>query len=938
MKFFFIFFLFFINYSILSANNSAVILTEEEKEFLKNNQPLKLHNEKNWPPYNFNEYATPKGFSIDYMNLIAQKLDIQVEYIFGPTWDEFMEMLKKDELDVIINIAKNKEREVFFDFTTPFHNAENAIYVKKGNENIDSLKKLEGKTIVMPKGFFAQQYIENNYPEIKQILVKDSLEALKLLSLGKADATVDKKNVLDYIISTQNISNVIPTNYVNDERLVSEIRLGTSKNKPLLNSILQKAQDSISEEELLNLKRKWFGSNEIKNERMFLSAEEKKYLKEKQVIKICSAINLKPIEFYENGLIQGINSDLLNILARKLEIKFEKIKIHNFEIAKEYLRNGTCEVLSTTIEDSSLKNFATVSHPISSYRLAIITQKNKPVVESIDEILNQTLAKKSTSENIDYLRFKYPSLEVYETKDDYETLESVNNNKAYYAIEPLPVVAYYMSKYAFNNIFISRYIDLELTSKFIIKKEDTQLLKILNKAILEINEQEQMKIFAKWTNLSIKEPFDYAVLWKTLVIIFVIIAILTYRQFVLKKHNNALKIAKNEIEEKNRLIAKQKELFEKLYAKSADGVLLIKNKKITDCNEASSNILKYTKEELIEKCLSDISPIFQENGIKSVIKENQKIDEALKIGQSSFEWIHQDKEQNKLWIEVVLTVIEINNELVIHTVIRDINQRKTMEKELESLTNRLEERIEEEIKKNEEKTAQLIQQSRLAQMGEMLSMIAHQWRQPLTAISATTNNLLLKILLNEKIPTKEVENELTLINEYSQHLSLTIDDFRNFFKSDKVKKEIKIENIIEKALSIIKTSFESKNVTLTTSYKFNQDIITYDAEVQQVILIILKNAEDALIEKDIKEKKIFIETSEQEGFAVIKIEDNAGGISNSIINRVFDPYFSTKKEKDGTGIGLYMSKIIINEHCMGSLYVENGENGAIFEIRLPKKL
>lgn len=96
-------------------------------------------------------------------------------------------------------------------------------------------------------------------------------------------------------------------------------------------------------------------------------------------------------------------------------------------------------------------------------------------------------------------------------------------------------------------------------------------------------------------------------------------------------------------------------------------------------------------------------PTFQENGIKSVIKENQKIDEALKIGQSSFEWIHQDKEQNKLWIEVVLTVIEINNELVIHTVIRDINQRKTMEKELESLTNRLEERIEEEIKKNEEK-------------------------------------------------------------------------------------------------------------------------------------------------------------------------------------------------------------------------------------------
>ena len=150
--------------------------------------------------------------------------------------------------------------------------------------------------------------------------------------------------------------------------------------------------------------------------------------------------------------------------------------------------------------------------------------------------------------------------------------------------------------------------------------------------------------------------------------------------------------------------------------------------------------LKYSKNELLGKNLSDISPLFQTNGIKSIVKESEKIDEALKKGQCNFEWIHQDKNGKNLWIEIVLTVIEIENELVIHTVIRDINQRKLMEKELESLTNKLEDRIDEEIKKNEEKTAQLIQQSRLAQMGEMLSMIAHQWRQPLTAISATTNN------------------------------------------------------------------------------------------------------------------------------------------------------------------------------------------------------
>ena len=175
-----------------------------------------------------------------------------------------------------------------------------------------------------------------------------------------------------------------------------------------------------------------------------------------------------------------------------------------------------------------------------------------------------------------------------------------------------------------------------------------------------------------------------------------------------------------------------------------------------------------------------------------------------------------------------------------------------MEQKLEILTSNLEEKINEEIKKNQEKTKQLIQQSRLAQMGEMISMIAHQWRQPLTAITATTNNLQIKALIDEKIDTQQLQEELELITNYSQHLSLTIDDFRNFFKPDKIKTESKLEDIIEKAINIIKTSFESKNINLITIYNFNDTLFTYASEIQQVILIILKNAEDILMEKNIE--------------------------------------------------------------------------------------
>ena len=931
MKFIFIF-IFLI--SFLNANNYNINLTNEEELFLQKNQPLRLHNEDYWPPYNFNENNIPKGFVIDYMNLIANKLGIKVEYISGHSWNEFMEMLKTNQIDAIINISKNKQREEFFEFTNVYHIAANAIYVKKGNEDIDSLEKLEGKTIVMPKGFYAQQLLEEYYPQIKQILVNDSLEALKLLSLGKADATIDKKNVLDYIISTKNISEVVATNYVNDDRLVSYISIAVSKDKTILKSILNKAQDSITDRELLDLKRKWFGNNEIIDNKSFLSKEEKNYISNNNIIKMCNILNLKPIEFYENEKIQGINIDLLNLIGKKINVKFENIIVKDYQTAKKYLEDKTCDILPTIYQEKNLENIL-FTNPLLSYKLAIITQKGKPVVQDINEVLNKTMAKKYNSENLDILKNNYPNINILETKSDYDTFEAVNSNKVYYAIEALPVVTYYMSKYALNNIFISRYTDILLTSQIAVSKDNKILFDIFNRAIEQISENEHNEIFNKWTNFSINMPFDYSIVWKISLGVFIILLIIAYRQSILNKHNKTLRLINNEIEKKNRQIAKQKELFEKLYNKSSDGVLLLKNKKITDCNEAATKILHYSKEELIGKYFYEISPKFQADGQSSNLKSINKINEALKNGISSFEWMHTSKDHKKLWIDIVLTSIEINNNLVIHTVIRDINKRKEMERKLEVLTYDLEERIKKEIEKNKEKTAQLIQQSRFAQMGEMISMIAHQWRQPLTAITATTNNLLLKNILNKEVPKEILEEELNLITEYTQHLSFTIDDFRNFFKSDNEKVDSKIEDIIEKAINIIKTSFEAKDINLITNYKFNENINIYTTEIQQVILILLKNAEDALVDNEIENKTIEIITYKENDFAIIEIQDNAGGIASDIIYKIFDPYFSTKKAKEGTGIGLYMSKMIINDHCKGEITASNNQDGAIFKIKLP---
>lgn len=920
----------------LFAENKP-FLTSEEIKFLKHNAPLKLHNELNWPPYNYYENNEAKGFSVDYMNLLAKKLNTSVEYVTGPSWDEFMQMLQKGEIDAIINISKNEQRAKTIAFTSIFHTAANAIYVKAGNENIDSLEKLKGKTIVMPKGFFAQKAIEKYYPEINQILVKDSLDALRLLSLGRADATVGKKNVIDYIITLNNISGVIPTNYVDDNRMVSLIRIGTSKKNEKLRDILEKAQKSVTDLEILNLKRKWFGTRDIsqKSFNTFLTKDEKDYIRSRRYFRVCHQIDIKPIEFKENGIFQGITIDLLDKISTLTNAQFIPIKTKSWDETKEYLKDDKCDFISTVSNSAELVDLAISTKPYLNYKLAIITQKDKPVVSSLDEILDKTIAKKKDSNLISMLQATNPDLSVLYTKSNRESLEAVSSGKAYFALESLPIASYYMSNYALNNLYISRYTNMPFTINMAVQKDNETLLNILNKSLDMITQTEHREIFNKWTSsVSYEKIFDYTYFWEIVITLIILISIFAYRHYVLDKLNKNLKLANDEIENKTKQLAKQKFLFETLYNKSADGVILIRNNIFTSCNESALQILKYKESDIINKCFLDISPYEQPNGLLSKELASEHMRTALNEGLTSFEWVFKDATGTNIWGEVVLTSIEIEENKVLHAVIRDITNRKNLEHRLEDLNTNLEKRVQEEIRKNEINTQKLLQQSRLAQMGEMISMIAHQWRQPLSAISATTNNLIIKMMIENKIDKELFDSELKLISDYSQYLSSTIDDFRNFFKTDKEKKTFDLNEIIEKSLYIIKTSLEANTIRLKTYLEPNIKINSYPSELQQVILNILKNSEDALIEKEIENKTIIIQTYIKNDKAIIKIDDNGGGIDESIIDKIFDPYFSTKNKKDGTGLGLYMSEIIINEHCNGSLKVSNTDSGASFLIEL----
>ncbi len=227
--------------------------------------------------------------------------------------------------------------------------------------------------------------------------------------------------------------------------------------------------------------------------------------------------------------------------------------------------------------------------------------------------------------------------------------------------------------------------------------------------------------------------------------------------------------------------------------------------------------------------------------------------------------------------------------------------------------------IKEEEQKSRAAQDMMQRQSRLAQMGEMLSMIAHQWRQPLSAITATSGAISVKARL-KKLDLDTAIELSNKIQKFSQHLSSTIDDFRDFFKVNKTKKETNFKKITDDVLGIVRCSLEDKKVEIVLDVKSYENFVSYENELKQVLLNLVKNSEDALVENKINEPTIAIEITGKR----LSIFDNAGGIKEEIIDKIFDPYFSTKSKKDGTGLGLYMSKTIVEEHCEGTLSVKNG--------------
>lgn len=350
--------------------------------------------------------------------------------------------------------------------------------------------------------------------------------------------------------------------------------------------------------------------------------------------------------------------------------------------------------------------------------------------------------------------------------------------------------------------------------------------------------------------------------------------------------------------------------FENMITQTNSNAIIAVNEKfeILIFNKSAEKMFGYDASEVLYTQLTDTKII----PTKFLQKHNKGLDNFMKSGQlknqdMTLELEGQRKDKTIFPIRISFGAKVDKNTKTIVANIQDI----TSEKDKDNL---------------------IIQQSRYAAMGEMIGNIAHQWRQPLSSISAIATGANIRYK-NNLISDEELDTTFVKIKEHTIHLSQTIDDFRDFFKNDKTSEQFNINDVVKKSISLIEASYIENKIKLSIEKEETELLVNgSSSQLSQVFLNIFNNAKDALIENNIENKIVHLEILKDSEYVIINIHDNAGGISDEVSVKIYEPYFTTKHKAQGTGIGLFMSKRIVEQLFDGTLMNENKE----FEIENKK--
>ena len=644
-----------------------------------------------------------------------------------------------------------------------------------------------------------------------------------------------------------------------------------------------------------------------------LNREDKIFLESLEEIKMCIDPNWLPFEKIEKGEHIGMSKDYIDYFASKISTPIRLVPTKTWNETLLGIKSDKCDFISLAMPTQNRLEYMSFTKPYIQAPFVVATKNDKLFISDIKKIINEEkLGIVKDYAILEKTLKKYPNNKIVEVDSVKDGLEKVLKGELFGFVDTIPTIGYEIQNSYYGELKIAGKFEENIALGMGFKKDNEKLVQIFNKLIENMDETKKYEIFNKWINVKYEKGVDYSLIWKIVFAFIFILIVLSYRQKELLSHNKKVEEQKEALAQKNEdLLKTEKKLkrtlenFETLLDSTMDSIFVLEKEVCIDVNLNAIKLLSYeNKDEIIGKTISEL--IIKEHN--DILNNSEPREEKL-IDKNGFE---------------ILSLIKV--------------RRTDFEGKTVSIISAI------DLREIKHKEMLFLKQSKMAAMGEMIGNIAHQWRQPLSVISAVSTGMKLKFLVGNINP-EEASKSLDNMNESAQYLSQTIDDFRNFYKTDKEKNYISTKSIVNKNINLLESSLKGHSIKLIVNNKCeDKELFTYQNELIQSTVNILNNAKDALVLcENIDEKIIFIDIEEIERYVTFTIKDNAGGIKEEIIDKVFEPYFTTKHKSNGTGIGLYMSHQIIENHINGKIELENSEyewknkkyKGAKFTIYLP---
>jgi PAS domain S-box-containing protein len=893
-----------LNKKWIELKKTKINLSSEEQEFLRENPIFKIRVAQAYAPFSFIKDDVPKGYAIDLSKLIAKVLDIKLDFVKDQSWNESLDALKTLNLDIIPMMKKTPTREKFALLKNPVLDNYVGIATVKGKIKDVSLKKLIGKRVAILKNYWFVENLEKYYPELKTITYTNDLQALKDLSENKIDAIISTEPVMKYLIKNNSLQNVVVKAIINNKYFTkSPGYFGIRKDWEILSSIFEKALNSLDKKEIEKIKIKWFGSLSTFSNPFILNFnnDELIYLQKKEEIKICVGPRWMPYQELNKGKHNGMVSEYFKLFSKVIPLPIKLVETSSWNQSEDFLKNKSCDIVSLFIKNAEDYSNINLSKTYMNVPLVIATKFDKPYVSSFKDILKYKIGVLKGHYYIKYFKSIYPNLQLIEIDDLKTGMDMVNDGELYGFVDSLAVIGYFVQKEYIGSIKIAGEVNENLKLSVLVRNDEPILKNIFNKAIVSLTESDHRTILNKWVSVVYDKGIDYSLIWKILFGIFIIVSFLIYRQYLLKKQNLILLQSQDNLREIN-------QEFEHLINSTIEAIFLWKKGKCININDSAIKLFGYkNKNELIGINLFDIVSVDSHSIIQNNLLEN--------LG-NSYEVTAIKKDGTTFPVLVKTHSFIQKNEKVNVSAIIDLSELKYKER-------------------------LFTEQTKMVAIGDMLGNIAHHWRQPLSIISTAASGIQLQ-KDNNLLTDHILDKTMKTIVQNTNLLSNTISDFSNFIKEGNSMHKFNLKEHMQRNITIFESMLAAENIEVIINIDSSIFISTYENELSQVIMNIISNSKDAFIKKSINTRYIFIDSSYEDKIANITIKDNAGGISSEILDKIFEPYFTTKHSSQGIGIGLYITNKIVRDTLKGTITVKNEEYsykdnsyiGASFKISL----